>query len=162
MYRTLRFHSAWPNEWVFDALENPVAPGARALAECIVVELRKQLPSATDVFQHSFYGWAFRTEFEHAGFYHVLNPVNDAYLTVDYERYWLDCLLMKRPNRRFDRYLSLLTDVLNGTPKVSDVHSVCMMRKYARSIAEPSALPNGGPATPYGSSRVTEGPPSVS
>jgi len=31
-----------------------------------------------------------------------------------------------------------------------------------QEIAEPSAAPNGGPATPVGKSRVTEGPPSVS
>jgi hypothetical protein len=31
-----------------------------------------------------------------------------------------------------------------------------------RYRAEPTAAPNGGPATPSGNSRVTEGPPSVS
>ena len=36
------------------------------------------------------------------------------------------------------------------------------MFEAAKRIAEPGAPPNGGPATPLGNSRVTEGPPSVS
>jgi tetratricopeptide (TPR) repeat protein len=35
-------------------------------------------------------------------------------------------------------------------------------RKLRERKAEPGAPPNGGPATPFGSSGVTEGPPSVS
>jgi hypothetical protein len=35
-------------------------------------------------------------------------------------------------------------------------------RYYLKTIAEPSAPPNGGPATQPGNSGVTEGPPSVS
>ena len=39
--------------------------------------------------------------------------------------------------------------------------SIPLLRRLLRN-AEPSAPPNGGPATPLGKSGVTEGPPSVS
>ena len=138
MYRTLQFRSGWPNEWVFDSHGDPIAPGARELADSLVAELRKRMP-LTAVCQHRFYGWGFRAELEGAKFYHVLNPADEAYLTIRYERYWLDCLLMKRGGRRFDRYTALLTEVLSGMPKIADVQSVHMVKKDSCPIAKPRA-----------------------
>ncbi len=37
-----------------------------------------------------------------------------------------------------------------------------VIESYERTIAEPSASPNGGPAMRHGNSGVSEGPPSVS
>src|SRR5438874_28096 len=102
MYRTLTFRSIFPNEWRFDSQGNPVSPGARELADHIVAQLRKRLRNVTDVSQHSFYGWGFRGEFDRTLFYHVLNPGDEMYLTVNYGHYGLDWLLMKRPGRRFN------------------------------------------------------------
>ncbi len=161
MYRTPEFRSSYSNEWAFDPNENPVSPGAQGLAEALVAELRKQLREVTDVSQHSFYGWGFTTKFDRASFYHVLNPVEEVYLTVEYRHYWLHCLLLRRPTKRFDQYLSLLTDSLKGMPGVSDVHPVLRMTKRSGPMAEPSASPNGGPAKPRDSSGVSGLPPSV-
>ncbi len=162
MYRTLQFRSSWRNEWAFDRHENPVSPGARGLADALVTELRKQLRQVTEVSQHSFYGWGFTTEFDHSMFDHVLNPVDQVYLTVEYRRFWLHWLLLRRPGKRFDEYFSLLTDSLKRIPGVSDVQSVLRMTKRSRPLAEPGAPPNGGLAMRPGNSGASGGPPSVS
>ena len=39
---------------------------------------------------------------------------------------------------------------------------ICLLYRYEERRAEPSASPNGGPATPLGNSGVEKGPPSVS
>jgi hypothetical protein len=39
--------------------------------------------------------------------------------------------------------------------------NLAAMQAAERKRAEPGAAPNGGPATPAGNSRVSEGPPSV-
>ena len=135
MYRTLKLQSSWSNEWVFDEHENPIAPGARELADGIAAELERQLECVTDVSQHSFYGWGFTTQFDHASFYHVLNPSDPVYLTIGYRNYWLDWLLLRRPLERFDRYMSLLIGVVKNMPKVTDVQSVLRMTKYSRPSA---------------------------
>ncbi len=162
MHRTLQFRSSWPNEWVFDAHENPVSPGARGLVDALVTELRKHLRQVTEVSHHSFYGWGFTTEFDHSLFYQVLNPADEVYLTVEYRQFWLHWLLLRRPRKRFDEYLSLLMDSLKRIPGVSEVQPVLRMTKRLRPVAEPGAAPNGGPAMRPGSSGAVGGPPSVS
>jgi len=146
MYRTLQFRSSWPNEWAFDPRKNPVSPGARALADALVTELRKQLRQVTDVSQHSFYGWRFTTEFDHSMFDHVLNPADQVYLTAEYRQFWLHWLLLRHPGKRFDEYFTLLTDSLKRMNGVSNVQAVLRMTKRSRPIAEPGAPPNGSPA----------------
>ena len=129
MHRAPTFHFDGQNSPAFDAQGSPVAPDCRALAECIGVELRKRLPSVTDVPQANFSSWAFRTEFEHALFHQVLIPAANVHLVIEYERYWLDSLLMRRPGDRFERYLLLLADVLQAIPNVSDVQPLHVTRK---------------------------------
>jgi len=46
--------------------------------------------------------------------------------------------------------------------KVQTVGDMVTFLEYLPRIVEPSAAPNGGPATQFGNSGVTEGPPSVS
>lgn len=54
----------------------------------------------------------------------------------------------------------LVTPLLLVGPVAWLVYAVGVGEK--RYVAEPSAAPNGGPATPVGNSGATEGPPSVS
>jgi hypothetical protein len=49
-----------------------------------------------------------------------------------------------------------------GTCLLNSAAVFYLSRGRGRRIAEPSASPNGGPATQLGNSGVTEGPPSVS
>src|SRR5438093_7256005 len=161
MYRTLQFRSSLPNEWVFDSGDNPISPGARQLAEAIVAELKKQLRVVTDLSQHSFYGWGFTTQYDRASFYHVLNPVEEVYLTVEYRQYWLHWLLRKHPRKRLDQYLSLLTDALKRIPGVSDLRPVLRMTKRSGPIARQGAAPQSRNAAPSANSGIREGPPSV-
>jgi len=111
----------------------------------------------TEVSQHSFYGWRFAAEFDHSLFYHVLNPADEVYLTVEYRQFWLHWLLLRHPGKRFDEYFSLLTDSLRRIPGVADIQSVLRMTKRSRPVAEPGASPNGGPATSPENSGVGEG-----
>jgi hypothetical protein len=39
MFRTVEFRSTFPDEWQFDASQNPISPGARDLALAIEQEL---------------------------------------------------------------------------------------------------------------------------
>lgn len=122
MYCTVQFNSTFPNEWVFDANDNPAAPGARDLAEEIAAKLRGRASSVTAVDQHEYYGWGFEAVFEGSTFYNVLNPVDaDCYLTVSMNWYALKALLLKRPRASFDRYRAVLSDVLNSISQVSGI-----------------------------------------
>ena len=122
MYRTLQFRSGWPCEWVFDAHENPVAPGARDLAEAIVQELKQDLPNTTEVSQHSYYGWSYETEYEGATFHQVINPTDEVFLTVRYQGYWWHWLLLRGPHGRLERYCGLLAAAVRRVPGLSDLH----------------------------------------
>ena len=54
-------------------------------------------------------------------------------------------------------------NVLLGQPSGEGARSFSRWKEwYQRKLAEPSAAPTGGPATPHGNLEVTEGPPSVS
>src|SRR5690242_3760548 len=119
MYRTVQFVSSYPNEWSFNDKGDPLAPGARDLAEAIVTELRGHLPLVTMVEQHEYYGWGFHATCEGSRFYNVLNPADQCYLTVTMRAYYTKALLLRRPRRTFDRYCAILTSALQELPKVS-------------------------------------------
>jgi hypothetical protein len=122
MHRTLELTSHFPNEWVFDENENPVAPGARELAEAIVSNLRARASSVTEVDQHEHYGWTFDVVFEGSTFSNVVNPVDEVdYLTVSMDGYRLKALLLERPRATFDRYCAVLHDALNAISEVSNL-----------------------------------------
>jgi hypothetical protein len=122
MYRTAEFNSTFSNEWVFDGDGNPLAPGARDLAEAIASNLRGRVSSVTAIEQHEYYGWGFAAIFDGSTFYNVLNPVDvDCYLTVSMNWYGLKSLLLRRPRASFDRYCAALRGALNDIPQVSVV-----------------------------------------
>lgn len=119
MQRTLVFDSLWDNEWEFDSNESSVAPGARALAEEITSRLKKRVLTVSGIAQHSYYGWAFSTQFENCSFYHVSNPVDEVYLTIGLRGYLFKALLLRRPRATFERYCDLLRDTLELVRDIS-------------------------------------------
>ena len=121
MYRTVEFKSTFPNEWAFDKKENPIAPGARALAEAIAAKLRERLSSVTSIKQHEYYGWGFEATCDGSTFYNVLNPADECYLTVSMDWYGLKTMFFRRPRICFDRYCAILGESLRDIPDVSDV-----------------------------------------
>lgn len=122
MYRTAEFTSSFPNEWVFDANENPIAPGARELAEAFAIELRRRVESTMPIGQRDYYGWEFVARFDGCRFLNVLNPVDDTcYLTVQLLWQWLRALLLQRPHATFERYCQVVSDTLAAIPQVSAV-----------------------------------------
>jgi hypothetical protein len=123
MYRTVEFKHTFPDEWVFDENENPIAPGARELANAVVSGLSARISNVSRVQQHSFYGWGFDVEFEGSTFYNVVNPADEkCYLTVQMLGYWLKWLLRKRPRDSFERYSTVLTEVLRDIPALSGIN----------------------------------------
>jgi hypothetical protein len=122
MYRTVRFASSFENEWKFDAKGDPIAPGARALANAVASELGRQEDSITHVAQWSFYGWAFAAKVRGCWFINVLNPTDKVcYLTVHLRKFWFHALTLRHPWRRLRAYCAILEKSLTGIPQVSEV-----------------------------------------
>jgi hypothetical protein len=122
MLRAVEFRSGFANDWQFDADGNPVAPGARELADAIAGELEKHADVVVPVEQHSYYGWAFETRFAGCRFINVLNPGDKrCYFTVELCWCWVRALLLQRPRHRFDAYCAVLEKSLAAIPRVSDV-----------------------------------------
>jgi hypothetical protein len=121
MHRTLVFDSSWKNEWKFNSDDNPIAPGAKELAQEIVKVLKRKVSGISDVSQHSHYGWGFSTEFDDVSFYQVLNPVDAVYLTVKMESYFLKVLLLQRPKASFERYCVFLEEALGEVQGISNL-----------------------------------------
>lgn len=75
----------------------------------------------------------------------------------------LDCQTGASPENvstnRFSRCLDATLEWRSATARPSGPTTV---HYYLKTIAEPGASPNGGPASPPASTRVSEGPPSVS
>ena len=121
---TVRFSSAFPNQWLFDDEGNPSAPGARELADAIVAALRKQpgVTELTPVAQHENYGWIFSARYEDCTIRHFVNPIEqEAEVTLEVEGYLRKKLLLQRPGRTLLRYQQLLASTLNQIPQISDV-----------------------------------------
>ena len=121
MHRTLVFDSSWENEWQFDSNGDAVAPGAKALAEEVVRVLKEIVSDISEVSQHSYYGWGFSTRFEDASFYQVLSPVENVYLTVTMDSYFIKVLLLQRPQALLERYCVLLEKTLSEVQDISNL-----------------------------------------
>lgn len=121
MYRTVVFKSAYPDEWKFDEKGNPLAPGARELADNFVGTLANHVSSVSPVEQHSYYGWRFVAKHNGCTFHNVMNPVGDeCYMTLSMSWYWLKAVLGRKPWMAFDRYCGVLDQVLHSLTKVSN------------------------------------------
>ena len=122
MFRTVEFLSTFASEWQFDASGNPVAPGARELADAIANKLGKRMNVVLPVELHSYFGWAFEVAFGGCRFINVLNPGNEnCYFTIKLCWYGLRTLLLQRLRRKFDEYCIILENVLAEIPPVSSV-----------------------------------------
>jgi hypothetical protein len=121
MYRTVVFISTFPNEWTFDENDNPLAPGARQLADTIAAKLLSQVVSVSEVHQHEYYGWEFDVLTENGTFVHVLNPGDRCYLTISMRWHWLKAILLKQPRQVFERYCEFLTETLQFIPEISRI-----------------------------------------
>jgi hypothetical protein len=122
MLRSVEFKSTFANDWQFTAGGDPIAPGARELADVIVRELSSRMRIVEPVEQHSYYGWAFAVEFAGCRFDNVINPGNQrCYLTVRLCWQWLRALLLQHPQQRFEEYCKVLSAVLGAIPQLSNV-----------------------------------------
>jgi len=121
MYRTLVFDSTWGNECVFSEQGDPMAPGARPLAEAIASGISSRGVAVGPVEQHSYHGWGFQVWFQRCGFFVILNPVKECYLTISLQRRLLLWLTGRRPGFAFRAFGSLVESVLRTLDGVSGV-----------------------------------------
>jgi hypothetical protein len=121
-YRVVEFIYAGPNEWKFDGNGDPVAPGARDLAESLRRQLTERQVSASQIEQHGFYGWGFNTQFKRHAYYNVLNPADrECYLSISMNWFLLQAMLLRSPHAHFDCYCETVELALQSLPMVSGI-----------------------------------------
>jgi hypothetical protein len=122
MIRTVKFKSSFVNEWRFDASGNPVAPGARELADRIASKIAERASVVRPIRQHSYYGWAFDVRYDNCRFINVLNPASDEnYLSIKLGFYWLRWLLTRHSRQKLDEYCLVVKQALAAIPQISNV-----------------------------------------
>ena len=83
MLRTAHFKTSAPEEWTFDANQNPEVPGGQALAQKLRAGIEPVARTVSAVSQHSYYGWRFELAFDDVGIECVLNAAGEeCYLTI--------------------------------------------------------------------------------
>jgi hypothetical protein len=124
MFKTIEFTSFWPADGEFDESGEPTIPDGRALAEAFVGQLASGRVQVGPVWDHSYYGWAFRAWHQQCSFYSVFNIVaEEGHLTMGSEAWILRWLQFRKPSRAFDSFFSVALATLGGLDGVQIVGS---------------------------------------
>ena len=123
MHRTAQFETAQPEEWTFDANQNPIVPGGEGLARKLRAGAERAAMTVTTLSQHSYYGWRFEVSCEGITFECVLNAVSEECALTISTASILSSLLRPRRTRRalaacermFDALLRQLQEISSLT-----------------------------------------------
>ena len=122
MHRTAHFKTSAPEEWTFDANENPDVPGGQVLAQKLRTGVEHAARAVSSVSQHSYYGWRFDVAFEDVEILCVLNAAaEECYFTIEVASILPSWLLSRRRRRAFVECEGLFDAVLHGLPEITDV-----------------------------------------
>jgi hypothetical protein len=132
MFREIEFRSGWPEDGEFDEDGEPTLPDGRALAEALAAELRRAGVEVGPVWEHSYYGWAFRAWYRSCSFYSVFNVAGEyGYFSVTSEFWILRWIQMRRPSRAFGEFSSLAFATLLRLDRVEAAGSDAAQQGHA-------------------------------
>lgn len=121
-HRTAHFKTAQPEEWTFDANENPAVPGGEALARKLRAGAERAAQAVTIVRQHSYYGWRFEAAFDSVTFECVLNAAGDeCHFTITAASIVPWWLRPRRTRRAFATCEGVFDALLRQLPEISSV-----------------------------------------
>ena len=124
MFRQIAFRSGWPEDGEFDQDGNPTVPDGRDLAEALATELRSVGVEVGPVWDHSFYGWAFRAWYRRCSFYSVFNVgCGEGYFSVMSEFWIWRWLQLRGPRSAFSEFSSLAFATLLGLDRIEPASS---------------------------------------
>jgi hypothetical protein len=122
MHRTAHFKTAQPEEWTFDANENPSVPGGEALARKLRAGAERAAQAVTTVSQHSYYGWRFEAAFDNVTFECVLNAAGaECFFTIATASILRSWLRPRRTRRALAACEGLFDAQLRQLPEISGV-----------------------------------------
>jgi hypothetical protein len=122
MHRTAHFETAQPEEWTFDAKQNPTVPGGEALAAKLRAGAERAALAVTDVSQHSYYGWRFEISCQGVTFECVLNAAREeCYLTIATASILLSWFRPRRTRRALAACEGMFDASLRQLPEISSL-----------------------------------------
>ena len=122
MHRTAHFKTSAPEEWTFDANQNPDVPGGEALARKLCAGVERAAQTVSAVSQHSYYGWRFELAIENVAMECVLNAAGEeCHLTIGLVSILPAWLLPRRHRSALASCEGVFDGLLRQLPEITDL-----------------------------------------
>jgi hypothetical protein len=109
------FEADFPEEEETNAADAEI-PLGRPIAEHLHARLEAEKFVVCEVYQHSFYGWAFEVRFGNVVVWCMLQGSETWLLITEVPGRWLDRLLRRAPDEKHQTVLDVLRKVLAQSP----------------------------------------------
>lgn len=115
------FDADFPDDAQWDEQGNLVVPGGQAIAEAIKSQLQEEGIFCSDVYQHSWYGWAFDVTFENTKAWCLLQVVDKCILQLEQQKSLISRLFGPSNTAGFDALKAKVHNILTGDKRFSNV-----------------------------------------
>jgi hypothetical protein len=115
------FDADFPDDGQWDEQGNALVPGGRAIAEVIREKLQAHSVPCADLFQHSFYGWAFNAKAENVTVWCLLQAGDDWLLVLDQQKSILARFFGSSNPAGFATVQSKVHEILRSDKRFSNV-----------------------------------------